>query len=77
MSRKLSSYQKLKAKVAALEKDIYALVRRADEPEGVAVRARYTLIYDTADAVWMGSPTTDNRVAGGVLDAIKKGDEDE
>ena len=76
MSKKLSSYQKLKAKNAELSREIFQLVRHPEELESQAIRIRYNMKYDLLDSVWMG---TIGRGDGpqGIFAQIRKGDEDD
>ena len=54
MKKKLSSYQKLKAKNAKMSMEIFQLVRVPDGEKALIIRAHYHMRYDLMDAVWMG-----------------------
>lgn len=54
MTRKISSYQKLKDENTELRKDIYDLVCRRDSLAGIEVNARWDMIFRMESAIWSG-----------------------
>jgi uncharacterized protein with gpF-like domain len=70
---KLSSYQKLKLENQKLKQDIFNLVRKENEIDGITTKARYSMIYDTTDLIMFGSRTTENNSAfTGILAAVSQ-----
>jgi len=68
---KLTSYQKLKLENQELKKDIFNLVRKENELDGITTKARYSIMYDTHDRIMFGSRTTDNNSKfSGIMAAI-------
>lgn len=63
----MTSYQKLKARIAELENDIHTIVRKGDTVEGVATFLRYKMKYDINDAIWFGEPTGEVKGISGLL----------
>ena len=54
--RKLSSYQKLKAENAGLKQDIYSLIEKSDQIEGMETKAMYQMEYGLYEMIWFGNP---------------------
>ena len=70
---KLTSYQKLKLENQELKKDIFNLVRKENELDGITTKARYSIMYDTHDAIMFGSRTTENNSClPGVMAAVSQ-----
>ena len=70
---KLSSYQKLKLENQKLKQDIFNLVRKENAIDGITTKARYSMIYDTTDAIMFGSGTTENNSSfTGILAAVSQ-----
>lgn len=59
MENKLSSYQKLKQENSQLRQDIYNLVRRRKEKEGMTTAIKYETGYMATDALLMGWGSSD------------------
>ena len=57
---KLTSYQKLKLENQKLKQDIFNLVKKEKELDGLTTKARYSMMYDTHDAIMFGSRTSEN-----------------
>ncbi len=64
MTKKLSSYQKLKAKNAKMSREIFQLIQVPDGEEAQGIRMRYSMQYDLMDAVWMGEIGQGDRPQG-------------
>ena len=73
VSRRLSSYEKLKQENAKLKQDIYNLVRNADKIEGTQTRVRYEMQYKMSDAVWFGDATKSPTQFSGILGCLSNG----
>jgi len=56
--KKISSYQKLKAKNRELRQDIRTLVLSPDSMEALRLKAKYTFQYQAEDAIMYGHSTT-------------------
>lgn len=70
---KLTSYQKIKLENQKLKQDIFNLVRKENELDGITTKARYSIMYDTNDAIVFGSRTTDNNSGfSGIMAAISQ-----
>ena len=70
---KLSSYQKLKARIIELELDIYQMAMHDDSYQGMAVKAKWRLYFNGKEAMKMGS--RDNKLpmkSGGIIPFIAK-----
>jgi hypothetical protein len=50
---KLTSYQKLKLENQKLKQDIFNLVRKENELDGITTKAKYSIMYDTHDAIML------------------------
>ena len=70
VSRRLSSYEKLKQGNAKLEQDIYNLVRNADKIEGTQTRFRYEMHYKMIDNFWFGDTTKSLTKFSGILGCL-------
>jgi len=68
MAKKLSSYQKLKAEITKLRKDIYCLVRERDEVSGIEVNLKYELLYGMDEMVMFGEPAHSGKIVRGFFD---------
>ena len=70
---KLTSYQKLKLENQELKKDIFNLVRKENEIDGITTKARYSMMHDTHDAIMFGSRTMDNdSMFSGIMTAVSQ-----
>lgn len=70
---KLTSYQKLKLENQKLKQDIFNLVRKENELDGITTKAKYSMIFDTHDAIMFGSRTTDNNLRfSGIMAAVSQ-----
>ncbi len=70
--KKLSSYQKLKAENRRLKQDIYDLVMRRNEFQGLCVYTRYKLNYTQTDIMMFGNRTFERPAPGiGIMAQIK------
>ena len=50
-------YEKIKAENKELKQDIYNLIRKENEVEGMTVKMRWKMIFDTDDMIWHGDAT--------------------
>ena len=65
ISRFTPDYEKIKAENKELKKDIYNLVRKENEVEGISVKIRWKMLLDTDDMIWHGDATeTDGKFQG-------------
>lgn len=71
MDRKLNSYQKLKLENEKLKLDIFNLIRKEAEIEGVQTKVRYLLMYESNDAVLFGTKLPDDAPRKGLLAQLK------
>lgn len=71
MDRKLNSYQKLKLENKKLKQDIFNLIRKESEIEGVQTKARYLLMYKSNDTALFGTKSPDYVPRKGLVDQIK------
>ena len=70
---KLTSYQKLKLENQKLKKDIFNLVRKENELDGIITKARYSIMYDTHDAIMFGGQTSENNSSlSGIMAAVSQ-----
>ena len=70
---KLNSYQKLKLENQKLKQDIFNLVRKENELDGITTKAIYSMMYDKHDAIVFGSRTTENNSSlYGILSAMEQ-----
>ena len=67
----MTSYQKLKAENKRLRQDIYNLVRKKNEIEGIATFMKYDIQYSCEDMVWGGSLPEGNNTYTGLLAMLK------
>lgn len=73
VSRRLSSYQKLKLENEELKKDIFLLLKKGDTVDGQLVKARYLLSYSFSDAVMFGDTGVSGNRYSGILNAVANG----
>ena len=65
ISRFAPDYEKTKAKNKELKQDIYNLIRKENEIEGMIVRIHWEMVFDTEDMIWFGDATkTDDKLQG-------------
>ena len=65
ISRFTPDYEKTKAENKELKQDIYNLIRKENEVEGITVKMRWKMVFDTDDMIWFGDATkTDNKFEG-------------
>ena len=65
ISRFAPDYEKNKAENKELKQDIYNLVRKENEVEGMTVKMRWKIAFDTEDMIMFGDATnTDGRFQG-------------
>lgn len=70
---KLNSYQKLKLENQKLKQDIFNLVRKENELDGITTKAIYSMMYDKHDAIVFGSRTTENNSSlYGIMSAMEQ-----
>ena len=70
ISRFTPDYEKTKAENKELKQDIYNLVRKENEVEGVAVKIRWKIVFDTEDMIMFGDATNTDDKFQGVLSKI-------
>ena len=56
--KKVSSYQKLKFKIADLKYDIYCLVVRGEDEIGISTKLKYIIDYKIDNELWFGDSST-------------------
>lgn len=66
----MNSYQKLKARNAELEKDIYLMIRKPDTMEGISAFLKHKMRFDISDAIMFGEPTGEVRGISGLLNKL-------
>jgi len=65
ISRFAPDYEKTKAENKELKQDIYNLIIKENEFEGMTVKMRWKMVFDTDDMIWFGDATkTDNKFQG-------------
>lgn len=65
ISRFAPDYEKTKAENKELKQDIYNLIRKENEVEGMTVKIRWNIILDIEDMIWFGDVTkTDGKFQG-------------
>ena len=64
-------YEKIKAENKELKQDIYNLIRKENEVEGITVKIRWNMIFDTDDMIWLGDATKTDDKFQGMLHEIK------
>jgi hypothetical protein len=65
ISRFAPDYEKTKAENKELKQDIYNLVRKANQAEGITVKMRWKMIFDTDEIIMFGDATkTDGKFQG-------------
>jgi len=65
ISRFAPDYEKTKAENKELKQDIYNLIRKENEVEGMAVKIRWNIAFDTDDMIMFGDATkTDDKLQG-------------
>ena len=65
ISRFAPDYEKTKAENKELKQDIYNLVRKENQDEGMTVKMRWKMVFDTEDMIMFGDATnTDNQLQG-------------
>lgn len=70
---KLTSYQKLKLENQKLKQDIFNLVRKENELDGITTKAKYSFMYDTHNAIMFGSMIKDNNSGfSGIMAAVSQ-----
>jgi Txe/YoeB family toxin of Txe-Axe toxin-antitoxin module len=57
ISRFTPDYEKIKAENKELKQDIYNLIRKENEVEGMTVKMRWKIAFDTDDMIWFGDST--------------------
>jgi hypothetical protein len=65
ISRFTPDYEKIKAENKDLKQDIYNLIRKENEVEGITVKIRWKMVFDINDMIWFGDATkTDGKFQG-------------
>ena len=65
ISRFAPDYEKIKARNKELEQDIYNLIRKENEADGMSTKVRWSMIFDTEDMLMRGDGNkTDNKFQG-------------
>jgi hypothetical protein len=65
INRFVPDYDKTKAENKKLKQDIYNLVRKENGVEGIAIKMRWEMVFDTEDMVTFGDVTkTDGNFQG-------------
>ena len=65
ISRFTPDYEKTKAENKELKQDIYNLIIKENEVEGMTVKMRWEMIFDTEDMIMFGDATkTDGKFKG-------------
>lgn len=70
ISRFVPDYEKTKAENKELKQDIYNLVKKENEVEGVAVKMRWKMVFDTEDMIMFGDATGTDGEFKGLLSQI-------
>jgi hypothetical protein len=65
ISRFAPDYEKTKTENKELKQDIYNLIRKKNEVEGMTVKIRWKMVFDTEDMIMFGDATkTDDKFQG-------------
>ena len=67
----MTSYQKLKAENKKLRQDIFNLVRKKNEIEGIETFMKYDIQYSFEYLAFIGSPTNESVVYTGLQGMLK------
>ena len=70
MKKIKEKYKLLKAENKKLQQDIYNLIRKENEEEGIVVRMRWTMIFNAEDILWMGGENNTDTKFQGLLSQI-------
>ena len=70
ISRFAPDYEKTKAENKDLKQDIYNLIRKENEVEGMTVKMRWKMVFDTEDMIMFGDATETNGKFEGFLSQI-------
>jgi len=70
ISRFAPDYEKTKAENKELKQDIYNLIRKENEVEGMTVKMRWKMVFDTDDMIWFGDSTNTGGKFQGLLSQI-------
>ena len=70
ISRFAPDYEKTKAENKELKQDIYSLIRKENEVEGMTVKMRWKMVFDTEDMIMFGDATNTNSQFQGLLSQI-------
>jgi len=65
ISRFTPDYEKTKTENKELKQDIYNLIKKENEIEGMTVKMRWKMVFDTEDMIMFGDATkTDGKFQG-------------
>lgn len=70
ISRFAPDYEKIKTENKELKQDIYNLVRKESEVEGMTAKMRWKMIFDTNDMIWYGDAAKTGDKFQGILSQI-------
>lgn len=70
VSRFAPDYEKTKAENKELKQDIYNLVRKENEVDGMIVKMRWKMVFDTEDMIMYGDATNTESKLQGLLSKI-------
>lgn len=70
ISRFAPDYEKTKAENKELKQDIYNLVRKENQVEGITVKMRWEMVFDTEDMIMYGDATNTDGKFQGLLSKI-------
>ena len=70
ISRFAPDYEKTKDENKELKQDIYNLIRKENEVEGITVKMRWKIVFDTDDMIWFGDITKKDDKFRGLLSQI-------
>jgi len=70
MKKIKEKYKLLKAENKNLRQDIYDLIRKENEEEGIVVKMRWNMLFNAEDMVWMGGENNTETKFQGFLSQI-------
>ena len=70
ISRFAPDYEKTKAENKELKQDIYNLIRKENEVDGMTVKMRWEMVFDTEDVIMFGDASKTDVNFQGLLSQI-------
>ena len=70
ISRFAPDYERTKAENKELKQDIYNLIRKENEVEGMTAKMRWEMVFDKNDMIWFGGAIKTDGELQGLLSQI-------